>query len=226
MKLKTSLHIHTHEDPFDWKFIKYSVYDLIDFAESKKFSVLAITLHEKFLFEEKWREYATEKWILLIPWIEINIRNKHIWWSHILVLNCDKKVEEIKTFEDLKLYKQNNPEIFVIAPHPGFDLFNSISLKNLEKYIDLFDTIEHSWFYTGFRNKNSRVKKIAKKYSKPIISTSDTHFLDFIDTDYTLIDSEKLEVKDIFNSIKSWKFENLTKPKKFLDLVKIVWKMI
>ena len=48
--------MHTREDPKD-TWIRYSAYDLIDHAAELAFDVLAITHHEKFIFNEQWNQY-------------------------------------------------------------------------------------------------------------------------------------------------------------------------
>lgn len=226
MQLKSSLHLHSWEDVMDGKIIDYTIYELINYTAEKLFKVLAFTPHEKFVHKQEYSDYAKEKWILLIPSIELAICKTWISQIHILILNCTKDVENIVDFKDLKEYKSKNKDCLIIAPHPAFDKLNSISLDLLEKNIDIFDAFEHSWFYHQLRNNNNKSIRLARKYNKPIISTADAHFLDFIDTDYSIIESEKLEISDIFASIKASKFQNFTKPKTFKELFFTLTKMV
>ncbi|MDD2487302.1 MAG: PHP domain-containing protein [Candidatus Gracilibacteria bacterium] len=225
MRYKASLHLHSKEDFMDGKIIDYDIFELIDEAKNKDFDILALTCHEKFIFSEEYREYAMKKGILLIPGIELALNKTFFTQEHMLVLNCDKSAETIKDFKDLEKYKQENPSCFIIAPHPGFDIFNSISFKNLILHIDIFDAIEHSWCYSDLWNKNKEAIKIAQISDKPMISTSDVHFLGLLDMDYAIIESDSLEIGDIFENIRNKRFENMTKEKPFLMITKTVFTM-
>lgn len=227
MKLKTNLHLHTKEDPLDgesWqKIVRYDVYELIDYAHKHDFKVLALTSHLEFIYKEEYGEYAKAKGILLIPGIEIELR-EIFFEKHVLVLNCDKSIEKIKTFQELTDYKKKHPDIFVIAPHPDFGFVYSIGLKNLRKYIDVFDAIECSWFYAGWFDLNKGSKELAKEFNKPFISTSDTHILKNLKDDYAVIEADGLTIESVFKAIKESKFVNVTKEKKTADLVKYLIK--
>lgn len=221
MILKTNLHFHANEDPTHS--IEYSVLEGIDYASKLDFQVLALTCHNKVALIEEHKKYALSKNILLISGVEINIGEKPEDGRHLLILNCDKEAEEIKTFQDLEIYKKNHPEIFVIAPHPFFPSFfkKQSLLEYTDKYIHLFDAIEHSWFYSKLINKNIPAVKLAQKRNKPLISTSDTHFMDFLDTDYCLIETEEKTPEAIFQSLKKHTFKNVTRPKKLLK--EMIW---
>ncbi len=214
MKLKANLHFHTADDP-DHQ-IQYSLYQAIDKASSLGFSVLALTCHNYFAWTKKYADYAKQKGILLIPGIEIGIQRGEVSKEglHLLILGCDKKAENIYTFDDVRKYKKQNPDIFIIAPHPYF--YGNFSLKDeLEKNIDIIDAIEQSWFYSKWFNRNKKAEKIAKKYKKPFISTSDTHFFDFFDKHYATINAKEKTQKAVFEAIKNNKFKNTTQPCKF-----------
>ncbi len=219
MKIKASLHIHTKEDKKEGFFISYSIYDLIDHAKLLGFRVLALTTHKTFVYKEEYGKYAEEKGILLIPGIELDMHAPFLKRCHILVLNCEKDIEKVKTFSDLKKYKKKNPKIFIIAPHPNFDYFNSMGMRNLKKYIGLFDAIEHSWFFSTFLNFNRRAGRIAKKFKKPFIATADCHTLDFFNSDYITLDLKKMDADSVFKKLRERKFENVTKRKKFLKII-------
>ncbi len=134
--------------------------------------------------------------------IEIKIKRKHI-----LILNGDKKMEEIKTFGDLSDYKKRNPRIFVLAPHPFVFSYKSLGSKLL-KNIDLFDAIELTVFSNKIFNFNKKAEITAKKYQKPLIATSDTHSLKDLNRGYALINTEMKNAESIFASIKKGNFQN------------------
>ena len=135
-------------------------------------------------------------------------------------MNCDKDVESVRTFEDLKKYKEIHPEIFIFAAHPYFH-HNSLN-GELEKWIAIFDGIELSWFYTRWFDWNKKGKTIAEKYNLPFIATSDTHILDFLNDSYILIDVEEKTVEMVIKALRQKKFKNISSPRKlFKD---IIWK--
>ncbi len=213
MKIKTNLHFHTNDDPGDP--ITYSMKEGIDKAVSLGFGSLAITCHQKFAWTKEYDEYAKSKGLVLIPGIELYVGNTlNDSRRHVIVLNAVSSVETVRTFEDLTSYKRKHPEAFILAPHPYF--YGDINLKEfLEKYIDLFDAVEQSWFYSRWFNRNIKGKAVAEKYKLPFVSTSDTHFFDFLDTNYCLVDTESATSEAILSAIKSGKFENTTSPRNF-----------
>ncbi len=219
-KYKASLHIHASEDHREQHVIRYSVYELIEHAHRKGFKVLALTFHQHFGYKKVHGLYAQQKGILLIPGIEANLYNyKKDHENHVLILNCDQEVEKLETFDDLRKYRKEHPEIFVIAPHifSGFNM--SMGKKKFEEHVDLFDAVEHSWVYTKRFNPNKKAEQIARKYKKPFIATADLHNLKHFMQDYTIIDSPSLKMKDVINSLKQGKIINVTRPKKILDLL-------
>ena len=207
MNLKTNLHFHTNEDSED-KSIKYSFKQGIDIASKLGFEVIALTCRQKIIFSPEHENYAREKNILLISGVERLIEK-----SHILILNAHKEAENINTFSQLKEYRLAHKESFIIAPHPYF-IYKSLN-KKLEKYIELFDAIESSWFYSKVINLNKKAELIAFKYNLPLIATSDTHFIENLNKSYDLIEAEK-NIASIFEAIKNKKFKNINPPKKFL----------
>ncbi|MCF7795183.1 PHP domain-containing protein [Patescibacteria group bacterium] len=224
-KYKASLHIHSAEDKNESFQIKYNVYELIDYAYKKNFKILALTFHNFYGYKQEFSDYAKSKNILLIPGIEaslyddVNSKQK----SHTVILNCDKDIEEVKSLSDLKKYKQEHPEIFIISPHPLFGLGMSIGEKKLKENIDLFDAIEHSWFYHRLYNKNKKVQTIAQDFKKPFIATSDLHHLKHLDDDYVVINATSLDTEIVFNSLKAFKYKNISKPKSLFRLIKTMF---
>jgi len=216
MKLKANLHFHTKEDPLD--IIPYTLFEGIDKAAELGFDVLASTCHTKNVCLDHHVQYASERGILLIPGIEANIyetgSNRR---NHVLILNCDSSANNIHTFDDLKEYRESHPEIFVIAAHPYF--YGTFSLaERLETYIELFDAIEFSWFYTPWFNRNKKAAEMSKKYDKPFIATSDTHFYNFMNENFVHVDTEIKTAESFFNAIRSGSYENTTSPRSLFDI--------
>lgn len=220
MKYKASLHLHTKEDSEDGSIIKYSIYDLIDEAARLNFKILALTGHKTFLFKSEYGKYAQEKGILLIPGIEAEIKSRHC-----LILNCDQSTEKIKSIDDLIAYKRSHPECFVIAPHPNYKS-KSLGLGLLEKNPEVFDAIEHSWFYSRKANPNIATANLAKKIKKPLIATADLHRLEYLDSNYAVVDCDNLDVSSVFEAIRQGRFENVSQPQSGLGMIIYFWSLM
>lgn len=222
MMIKTSLHIHTFEDKVEGHIIKYNVYELIDWAEQLDFKVLGLTCHKKLIYKADYVNYAASKGILLLFGIELQMKKK-IKRNDLIILNVKPEeaaiVEKINSFEKLASYKKEHREIFVLAPHPLATRIFSIGKKKLIKNIELFDSVEHCWCYAKrLVNSNRKTRRITEKFHKPLIATSDAHFLKYFNTDYILVDSDKLDPASIFAAIKNGSFINVTRPKKIHQL--------
>lgn len=202
--LKANLHMHTKDDPKDH--LEYSTYNIVDHAYELGFNVLSLTCHQTFVYKKEYTEYAKRKGILLIPGIELLVEKKHI-----VVLNCDKESEKVKTFEDLKKYKIQRPQIFILAPHPF--VFSKKSLGDkLIKNIDIFDAVEESIYSNDIFNFNKKAIDVARKYNKPIIATSDTHQLKDLKRGYVLINTKNKIIPDILLALKKRDFEKRINP--------------
>lgn len=206
MLIKTNFHFHMGDDPKDS--IGYTAYKAIDRAHALGFEAMAFTCHTKHTHIQEYENYAQEKNILLLSGIEAAIESKHV-----IILNCDKNSENIKTFGELESYRAKNPQIFVIAPHPFIPYIPSVSLmEKLEKNIGLFDAIEQTFFSNKIFNFNKKAEVTAKKYGKPFIATSDTHELKYLNESYAIIKAEAKTPEAIFAAIKHRAFENKTNP--------------
>ena len=128
----------------------------------------------------------------------------------------NEDLKKVKNLRDLNEIKKNYPKIFVIAPHPFH--YKSVCLKNnVIKHLHLFDAWEYSFFYLKLINPNKKTLRLAKRYKKPVIGSSDVHFLKNLGKTYTLINAKKNE-KDIFQAIKNRKVKIKTKPLKVKDI--------
>ncbi len=208
MYIKTNLHFHAKEDPEDR--IDYTFLEGLARAKELGFDALALTCHNKLFDTPSFRAAAEKQHVLFIPGIELTIEK-----AHTVILNPDPSIESVSTFRDLAAYRHVHPDIFILAPHPYFPGGFSLQEK-LEEYIGLFDAIEHSWFYSRFYNRNAEAARIAKRYHKPFIATSDTHDIRFLARDYAVIDAEKKTIPSLFDALHKGKFENYTSPKSFL----------
>ncbi len=214
MNIKASLHIHSGADLTEGREIGYSVFELVDRAREVGIDVLAHTCHEFFVWDEAWADYASRCGILLIPGVELKIIEAGSN-NHVVIVNCDASISSVKTFKDLENYKIEHPEILVIAAHPNFGIGESLGLDRLEKYYQLFDAIENSWFYTSWFNPNKPVQEIAHERNIPYIATSDLHHFNFncLQTDYIEMNVDEFTAEAVVEMVKKGNFKNITNPK-------------
>lgn len=211
--LKADMHMHAKEDEQD--FIQYTAQEAVDKAVSNGFDILSFTFHDKFFYDGI-KEYAEKKGILLIPGIEKQIEGKHV----LLYNFKPEELEQIRHFEDLKLFKKKNN--LVIAPHPFYK--KSVCMgRKLKKYKELFDGIEMCYFYNHIINFNKKAIKFARKHKKPVIATSDLHLMENFGTNYTLIDSEK-DINSVITAIKEGRVMVKTKPLTLFEMAKTLIK--
>ena len=224
MAMKTNLHFHTADDPQD--FVPYTTEEGIDHAASLSFDALAITCHQKAAWTPAYAAYAAARGILLVPGIELNIRTRDLRirgrgrhdarrGRHLIILNCSKDAEYVRTFSDLADYRSAHPECLTLAPHP-FSYGNFSLKKFLEQHIDLVDVIEHTWFYSPRFDRNKKAASVATRYRLPMIVTSDTHRLHNMETDYALIETEDKTIKALFDGIRGHRVINITRPKRVI----------
>lgn len=218
MNLKCAFHVHSGKDPLDK--INYTEKELIDHAANLNFDVLAITCHTKIIFSEDLKKYAKKKKILLVPALEARVQKKDV-----LIINADKSSEKIRTFDDLRVWKKKHKESLVIAPHPYMPSSHSLG-AHFKTNLDCFDAVEYSFFYSRLINFNKPAERIAKENNLPIIATSDSHFLGYLDIGYTEINTKQKSFSEIKKSILKNKIKNSTKPLSFLHMLYIYVKML
>src|SRR5947199_4924252 len=179
--VKIDLHIDTLDDPKDA--VDYSAHQLLERAGSLGFGVLAITLHDAVLDRKEVYADAAAMGILLIPAAEMRLCG-----ADVIVLNVSsEEIAQLRNFDDLRrLRAQRGRSIFTIAPHPFYVLGGSIGAR-LFTEIDCFDAIELCHFHIGPFNPNWRAKRVARRFGKPLIATSDAHRLYAFGQHYTSI---------------------------------------
>src|ERR1700757_1796905 len=177
--IKIDLHIHTLDDPKDA--VDFSAHQLLNRARSLGFRVLAITLHDAVFDREEVFADAAAMGILLIPAAEVRLLG-----ADVIVLNVTaEEVAQLENFDDLRrLRARRGNSIFTIAPHPFYIVGGSIGSR-LFGEIDCFDGIEFCHFHIGPFNPNRRAKRVATRFGKPMIATSDAHRLHAFGRHYT-----------------------------------------
>ncbi len=220
--LKVEFHAHTNYlQPNEGKM---SPKELIDTMKSMGYDALTITEH--YDRKQKWdvyrknplrtyedfKDYAKEKGILLIPGVEVQFDE-----GEVLLINFRDDIKKYKTLEDLKKLPKST---MIAAPHPYFILEKKCIGCVLDQYKDLFDAIEHSYFYTKHINFNKKAIEFAKKNKIPLIGTSDVHRKVQLNRNYTLVDSEK-NIESIIKAVRQNKIEMVTKPLSMYMFTKI-----
>lgn len=215
--IKANLHLHSGED---WRdVLEYSIYEAIDKAQKLGFEVLAWTPHNEMLCKKAHIDYAAKRGILLLPGIEKKVAGKEV-----LIINADKEAERIKTFADLKKYKEEGDNILLIAPHPFFPSGEALQTKLLQN-LELFDLLEKCWFYLPRVDFNEKTAKIAKEFNKPFIATGDTHDLRYLENSYCLIEAEK-NVKSVLAALRAGHFKNVSRPIDLFTAIGFYYKII
>jgi predicted metal-dependent phosphoesterase TrpH len=177
--IKIDLHIHTLDDPKDA--VDFSAHQLLERALSLGFRVLAITLHDAVFDRTEVFADAASMGILLIPAAEVRLLG-----ADVIVLNVTaEEVAQLKNFDDLRrLRARRGNSIFTVAAHPFYVFGGSIGSR-LFAEIDCVDAIEYCHFHIGPFNPNRRAQRVAARFGKPMIATSDAHRLHAFGRHYT-----------------------------------------
>jgi predicted metal-dependent phosphoesterase TrpH len=196
--IKIDLHIHTLDDPKDA--VDFSAHQLLERALSLGFRVLAITLHDAVFDRTEVFADAASMGILLIPAAEVRLLG-----ADVIVLNVTaEEVAQLKNFDDLRrLRARRGNSIFTVAAHPFYVFGGSIGSR-LFAEIDCVDAIEYCHFHIGPFNPNRRAQRVAARFGKPMIATSDAHRLHAFGRHYTSMPMPPaLTVENVFAGLRS-----------------------
>jgi len=207
--LKADFHMHSREDRFD-SWISYSAKDLIRYASKLGFSVLSLTHHFHVYYNAELASFAKKKGIVLIPGVEMRYEG-----GDVLVLNLEK-TPSIRNLSEIEKLRAEGA--LIIAPHPFYPIGHSLG-KNLVKHIKQFDAIEYCHFYSDFLTNmfNRKAVRVARKYHKPIVGTSDAHQLYQFNSTFSLVDAESKK-EDILEAVRKGKVEYVTSPLSYLTI--------
>jgi hypothetical protein len=113
--------------------------------------------------------------------------------------------------------------VFTIAPHPFYVLGGSIGNRLLAE-IDCFDAIEVCHFHKGLLNPNRRAAKVAAKFGKPLIATSDAHRLHAFGRHYTSIPRPlELTTENIFAALRRGPLRLTSPAASIVDLASAIY---
>lgn len=216
--IKCDLHIHTLDDPKDA--LDYSAHELLERARVLGFKVLAITLHDALFDDPKVLTDAAAMGIMLIPAAEMRLGG-----ADIVLLNIqNEEIAALHNFEDVRrLRAERGSSIYTFAPHPFYVLGGSIGRRLIE-YIDCFDAIEFCHFHSRWLNPNRQAVKVAQRFGKPLLATSDAHRLHAFGQHYTMVRHEgKLTAESFLKALRAGPLR-LTSPRSSLaEVVSVCW---
>ena len=167
-QLRIEIHSHTDYDPMDW--VQHSAEELIDEVARQGINVLAITCHRALQWSPELKAYAERAGVLLIPAVEASIEGKDV-----LIYGLERFVHPM-SFDQLRELRRQNPAVLTVAPHPFYPSDSCLG-HMLFEHQDCFDAIEYCHFYTRRINFNKKAVDAARKLNKPLVGTSDIHFL-------------------------------------------------
>ena len=206
--LKVDLHLHTAEDPRD--IIPYDAVTLIDRAAELRFHALAITLHDRQLWERRLVDYARERGVVLLRGIERTVAGRHV-----VLINFPAAAEHVRTLDDVAALKARCNGL-VVAPHPYFPAPSCLG-RLLDRYVDLFDAVEWSYFWTRTLDFNTRAARWARRHGKPLIGNSDLHHLRQLGRTYSMVAAEA-DADAICDAIRRGLVSVTTSPVPLLEL--------
>jgi len=216
--IKIDLHIHTLDDPKDA--VDFSAHQLLERARSFGFRVLAITLHDAVFDRKEVFADAAAMGILLIPAAEVRLLG-----ADVIVLNVTaEEIAQLRNFDDLRrLRARRGNTIFTIAPHPFYIVGGSIGSR-LFAEIDCFDAIEFCHFHFGPFNPNRRARRVATRFGKPLIATSDAHRLHAFGRHYTSMPMPPaLTVENFFAGLRSGPLRLTSPPSSLKDFASAIY---
>jgi predicted metal-dependent phosphoesterase TrpH len=216
--IKIDLHIHTLDDPRD--VVDYSAHQLLERARKLGFGVLAITLHDAVFDRPEVFADAAAMGILLIPAAEMRLQG-----ADVIILNVSvDEISQLKNFEDLRrLRARRGDSIFTIAPHPFYVFGGSIGSRLLQE-IDCFDAIEVCHFHKGLLNPNRRAARVAARFGKPMVATSDAHRLHAFGQHYTSISRpSELTSENVFAALRAGTIRLTSPAASIIDLVSAIY---
>ena len=216
--IKIDLHIHTLDDPKDA--VDFSAHQLLERARSFGFRVLAITLHDAVFSRKEVFADAEAMGILLIPAAEVRLLG-----ADVIVLNVTaEEIAQVKNFDDLRrLRAHRENSIFTIAPHPFYVVGGSIGSRLLAE-MDCFDAIEFCHFHFGPFNPNRRARRVASRFGKPMIATSDAHRLHAFGRHYTSMPMPPaLTVENVLSRLRSGPLRLTSPPSSLKDFASAIY---
>ena len=217
--IKVDLHIHTLDDPRDS--LDYTAHQLLERAKARGFAVLAITLHDAVFDRPEVFADAASLGILLIPAAEVRILG-----ADVILLNVTaEEVAQLRSFDDLRQLRAHRGEsLYTIVPHPFYVTGGSIGRQRLIQEMDCFDAIELCHFHRGLFDPNRPAAKIAARFGKPLIATSDAHRLHAFGSHYTSMRRpERLTIESVIVQLREGPLRLTSPPCSVVDFASALY---
>jgi len=215
-QLRMEIHSHTDYDPQDW--IEHSAEELIDEVARQGINVLAITCHRALQWSSRLQAYAEAAGVLLIPAVEASIEGKDV-----LIYGLERFAHPM-SFDQLRDLRRQNPAILTIAPHPFYPSSSCLG-QRLFLHQDCFDAIEYCHFYTRQVNFNAKAVEAARQLNKPLVGTSDIHFLTQVGKTTSTVNVSERTFAAVSAAIKAGQLELQTNPLRLSQLILQVLQM-
>lgn len=216
-RLRMEIHSHTDCDPEDC--IEHSAEQLIDEVARQGIGVLAITCHRALQWSSELKAYADAAGVLLIPAVEASIEGKDV-----LIYGLER-FDHPMSFDQLRELRRQNPAILTIAPHPFYPSSSCLGHK-LFLHQDCFDAIEYCHFYTRWVNFNEKAVEAARELNKPMVGTSDIHFLAQVGKTTSTVEVGEKTFAAVSAAIKGGQLELQTNPLSLRQLTFQVLQML
>ncbi|MGZ4966349.1 MAG: PHP-associated domain-containing protein [Chthoniobacterales bacterium] len=217
--IKLDLHIHTLDDPKDT--LDFSAHQLLERAKALGIEVIAITLHDAVFQRAEVFADAAAMGILLISAAEMRLQG-----ADIVLLNVKpEEAESLRNFDDVRrLRATRGNSLFTFAPHPFYVMGGSIGGKRLVANIDCFDAIEICHFHKGWFDRNRPARRVAARFEKPLLATSDAHQLEAFGSHYTSIPrAAEITAENVFAALRAGQGRLTSPPCTFADLFKTMY---
>jgi len=157
---------------------------LVDRVAELGYHTIVITLHNRQLDVEPYREYARLRNIVLIPGVERSIEG-----PHVLLIDFPRvAAEAVHTFEDLAVLRIRTDGLVVVT-HPYFPASSCLGL-DLDRHPDLFDAFEIYALYARRIDFIRRAIAWAGAHGRPLVGNGDIHRLCQLGTTWSLVDAE------------------------------------
>jgi predicted metal-dependent phosphoesterase TrpH len=216
-QLRMEIHSHTDYDPEDW--IEHSAEELIDEVARQGINVLAITCHRALQWSSQLKAYAEAAGVLLIPAVEASIEGKDV-----LIYGLERFAHPM-SFDELRNLRRQNPSVLTVAPHPFYPSSTCLG-QRLFLHQDCFDAIEYCHFYTRQVNFNAKAVEAARKLNKPLVGTSDIHFLTQVGKTTSTVTVSERTFAAVSAAIKTGQLELHTNPLRLSELILQVLRML
>jgi predicted metal-dependent phosphoesterase TrpH len=202
--LKAEMHSHCSLDPVDYRICSHTPEELVAEAARLGYDVLAITCHDSDVWSRELAAHAAGLGVVLIPGMEVSTEGRR----HTLVYNFHTGCENLNTLA--KIQARSREDTLVVAAHPYFP--GRICLQELlEPNVGIFDAVEVSGFWARGLDFNRRARRVAQRYSKPLVGNGDVHQLWQLGRTFTWIYAEP-EVESILSAVKQGLVRSETAP--------------